>query len=442
MKPWSEENVLERLLPQLRREDRRQMGGCPDSATLVAFTEGQAPPFLRQAVTAHLRQCHECSEACARLVNFAQETAPEQDSEWVNAEKRLKNWIDPFLLSHAANSKSPTGVAAVPPGNDAPKVFWWKLLPAMGIATVLLVVAGMFFTRHGRVSSTPAQVATRQAPPQIVDSPPLPIAKAPEQTRESTTPANPTRETSSQTAKSSAPIVHRSTQPSVDTQLEPSQPEPSRPEILAPQPSPRPASPPANTPNSDQSSMTAQAPIPPGLSSNDQILSVPESASLVPSGPVPTAPAPTHASRPAFSAKAGMRSAKPAEHPERFRFLAGTQLWIRVVAISPQSDGSFEFGGTLLQPVSDAGGALLGQGTQVNGSGSVKETATMVSVRGFVAGGVRYVLPTGTGAVNQQSPWTGKAVQFSKGQILQMWISSETVYEKADDVNSPDQGKP
>jgi hypothetical protein len=130
------------------------------------------------------------------------------------------------------------------------------------------------------------------------------------------------------------------------------------------------------------------------------------------------------------------------ERPERLRLQASTQLWIRVVAISRQSDGSFEFDGRLLQPVSDAGGVLLDQGTEVNGSGSVKETVTTLSVRGFVTGGVRYVLPAGTGTVSAQSPGTGKAVQFSKGKILQMWISSETVYEKADKANSPDPGKP
>ena len=250
-------------------------------------------------------------------------------------------------------------------------------------------------------------------------------------------PANPTRKTSSQIRKNSAPIVRKFTEPGVD-----SRPQTSQPETLARQTSPRPSSPPANIPSTDQSSVTAQDHSPPSLSSNDQILRVPESASLVPSGPVATAPAAEHSSRPALSAKSGARIAKPAKYPERFRLRAGTQLWIRVLAINRQSDGSFEFGGTLLQPVSDAGGALLDQGAEVSGSGSVKETVTTVSVRGFVAGGVHYVLPASTGALNEQSPGTGKAVQFSKGQILQMWISSETVYEKADDANLLDPGKP
>jgi hypothetical protein len=437
MNPWSEENFLERLTPQLRRENHAQMGSCPDSETLVAFTEGQVPPFLRDAVTAHLRQCRECSEAYARLVNFAQETVPEQDSEWVNAEKRLKNWIDPFLLSRAANSKTPTGGVHVLRGNDAPKASWWRLLPAVGIAAVFLVVAGVFFARHGRLSSTAVQVVTRQAPPPIVNSAPAPTVNTPEYERESATPANPTRKTSSQIRKNSAPIVRKSTEPGIDSRHHSSQPEISQPENLQPPPSP------ANIPNRDQSSVTAQGRVPPGQSSNDRILSIPESASLIPSGPEAAAPAAEHASRPALSAKAGTRITKPAGHPERFRFQAGTQLWIRVVAINRQSDGRFEFGGTLLQPVSDAGGALLDQGAEVTGSGSVKETVTTVSVRGFIAGGVHYVLPAGTGISNEQSPGTGKAVQFSKGQILQMWVSSETVYEKAaGDANSLDPDKP
>lgn len=432
MTPWTEENFLERLVPQLRRQDGMQIGSCPDSETLVAFTEDRVSPFLREAVTDHLRQCRECGEACARLVNFIQSTEPVQDAEWVNTEKRLQNWIDPFLLSRATgrNSKPLAGSLHVLPANDIHQASWWRLMsPAVVVAGVaVLALAGLFLSRRGGLASTPVQVATRQVPLQTVNSAPVPTVQTPDHAGGASKPVEPIKKTSPQIKKDSPLLV---------LQTPPGPVGDSPPETARPQPSPRPAS----IPHTDESGVIARGHTPPVLGSNAQILGIPEGASLVPSGPAAASAAP-HSSRPELSAQAGTRIPKTAEHPELLRLHAGTQLWIRMVSISRQSDGGFTFRGTLLQPVSDAGGALLEHGTKVAGSGSVKEEVTTVSVRGLLVRGVPYALQSVTGTVSEQTPGAGKAVQFSKGQILQMWISSETVYEKAPDAKSLDLAKP
>jgi hypothetical protein len=166
MTPWTEYNFLERLMPQLRRENGVPMESCPDSELLSAFTEDQVSPFLRDAVAAHLTRCQKCQEIYARLGQFAQASVPAQDAEWINAEKRLENWMGGFLHERAKETRS---VAKAEP--SMPALRWkdiskaalsWKLGWALGMAAVLaFAVAGMVLTRRGPVGSAPVQIAAK-----------------------------------------------------------------------------------------------------------------------------------------------------------------------------------------------------------------------------------------------------------------------------------------
>ena len=145
MKHWAEDNYLERLMPQLRQANRMRLESCPDSDLLTAFTEEQLTPFVRSAITAHLAQCKECSEICARLVSFNRATVPAHDPEWVNAEKRLDNWKDSFVQSRAAaNRPVPSDPARVVSFNDAAKLgFFSRWQWALGAVAALVIVAGV-----------------------------------------------------------------------------------------------------------------------------------------------------------------------------------------------------------------------------------------------------------------------------------------------------------
>jgi hypothetical protein len=140
-------------------------------------------------------------------------------------------------------------------------------------------------------------------------------------------------------------------------------------------------------------------------------------------------------------ATSGVRVGIVVPLPAVLQFAAGTRLWIRVFSISRQPDGSFNFGGTLLEPVSQAG-LHLDKDTVLSGSGNVKGNDVTVLIRSFLIRGVSYSLPGTIETLSPQTPGAGKALQFDDGQIIEMWVSSATVYEKAVAEVSPSRAKP
>ena len=167
---WTEDNFLERLMPHLRRENGVQIGPCPDSELLSAFMDGQVSPVVRDSIASHLTQCQKCHEVCERLGQFAKASVPAQDEEWINAEKRLDNWMSGFLLTQSDKTAS-----KLPVESSTPVPRWkeisrtalsWKLGWALGMATVLaLGVAGVVLTSRGPDRSSPVQIAKNQVPP-------------------------------------------------------------------------------------------------------------------------------------------------------------------------------------------------------------------------------------------------------------------------------------
>ena len=188
MKPWAEDNYLERLMPQLQQAKRVNMESCPDSDLLAAYTEDQVSPFVRGAITAHLTHCSECSDVCARLESFARAGVPEQDREWVNAEKRLDNWAESFLNSLTAKSRVQQEVPSSPllQWKEATRAAssFWKLGWAVGaVAALGLIVGGLLVTKRGTLAGIhlqgPSQVAVEQAPPAPISNPATSLNSAP-----------------------------------------------------------------------------------------------------------------------------------------------------------------------------------------------------------------------------------------------------------------------
>ena len=62
---------------------------------------------------------------------------------------------------------------------------------------------------------------------------------------------------------------------------------------------------------------------------------------------------------------------------------------------------------------------------------------TSLLVTELVIRRARYTLKGAAGATNARPPGTGGAVQFDAGRILEMWLASDSTYEKAADALGP-----
>jgi len=408
------------------------MESCPDSESLSAFTKDQVSPFLRDAIAAHLTRCPKCHEIYERLGQFANASIPAQDAEWINAEKRLDNWMGGFLLSRAAESPKPVAEPArVLRWTDVAKAaFSWKLQWAVGataFAALAVAVAGLLVAKREWLASTPLQVATRQTPPQIENSAQVPTARTSDARPGATKPAEPTLKTAPGTKKNVAPTVSQKSAEWVSKARPETEPHPS-----------------SSSPTGESPTQIAQANTPPDSIPNDRIPAGAKATPSAPSRPVRMGHAAGLAGGSAQSlpANTGASASTPADHPALFRLEAGTRLWIRIVSISRQPDGSFTFRGSLFEPVSHAGGVLLDQGAELTGSGSIKEGKVTVFVQRFLIRGVPYSLQRASATLSEQMPGAGKALEFKDGQFLEMWLSSTTVYEKVAAAGSLDQPKP
>jgi len=108
---------------------------------------------------------------------------------------------------------------------------------------------------------------------------------------------------------------------------------------------------------------------------------------------------------------------------------SGSRLWIVLSSASQTTDGEFKFRGTLLLPAAIGNSIVLDRGTEVSGSGRNNQKETLLQLTEIHAGGVQYVLKR-TAGTNAHAPGAGPAVRFDSGQVLEMWLSVESVYER------------
>jgi hypothetical protein len=375
---WNEDNFLEKLTPKLRKESGGAMGPCPDAETLCAVIEGVARGPGRDAVIEHVSQCAACAELRARLLdfeNFESVSPPEPEAEWKQTRTRLDNWLEGFLRSEAAHSRSPKG------GRPSRRVFGWenisnlftprKIVWAFGVAVALvLIVDGVLLLEYRRAQLHQVQVAVRATVP------PQP-------------PPNP--------ALSSAPPGHNL--PTETAQAGVSSPPNLTPRVVA-----RPAAPASSRPMA--SPRTGATP--------------PAAENLL----APPSPPRNGALAPATS------------HPPALRLDPAGRLLIVLSSINAKPDESFQFHGILLLPVPQPGEVPLDRGAEVIGAGTMSQGQASLAVTELVVQGARFTLKDGTGAMKAQTPGAGGAVQFDRSQVVEMWPASPSVYEKAPDTTA------
>jgi len=178
---WNEDNFLEKLTPQLRKKSGGAMGPCPDAETLCAVIEGQASGPERDTVIEHLSQCAACAELRSRLLNFESVSPPEPEAVWKQTRTRLDNWLEGFLRSEAAHSRSPKAARPsrrVPGWESISNLFTpRKIIWAFGVGAVLvLMVVAPLLHEYRRAELPQVQVAVRAPIP-----PKPPASAAPEQ---------------------------------------------------------------------------------------------------------------------------------------------------------------------------------------------------------------------------------------------------------------------
>ena len=391
---WNEDNFLEKLTPKLRKKSGGAIGPCPDAETLCAVIEGVARGPELDAVIEHLSQCAACAELRSRLLNFESVSPPEPEAVWKQTRTRLDNWLEGFLRSEAAHSRSPKG------GKPSRRVFGWenisnlltprKIVWAFGVAVALvLIVDGVLVLEYRRAQPPQVQVAARATVPPKAPANPAPVEKPPQGGRERP------RIMPHKAGEPSAPLAPALTlapasqnPPSQITEATP--PPPSNPALPSP------------PPHHNLPTETAQASV-----------------------PSPPSPTPGAVARPTAAA---------ISHPPTLWLDPASRLLIVLSSISREPDGSFQFHGILLLPVAQPGPVPLDRGAEVIGAGTMSQGQASLAVTELVVQGARFTLKDGTGAMKAQTPGTGGTVQFDRSQVLEMWPASPSVYEKAPDT--------
>jgi hypothetical protein len=434
MNTWSEANFLERLMPPTQLKSSAKKDPCPEDELLVAFSENRLGGFVWDAVAEHLTRCLECSELQHRLVKFSSASVATDQREWGQAEKRLENWMDAFLQTHAADV--PVGEPARPavvianrqPVRNAPSwKFRWAWSAVAGLAAVTCAAVVLEFVpalRRGeqQVASpgpTPAapQIAPQSLPPaESRVTPPESVASEnTAKTESAATPAavssRPSRKIDSSTKfSSSTPAARREITNRDDAKLTSAQPN-SAPDDGNTQRNP------------------ADAALSTATRAASQLASAVGAAISSASGETQ----PSHDSSRPVPAPRGSSAATHATLPASISLLESTPIRIQLTSGSIPADGSFEFRGTLLEPAIPVIGVLLGRDTEIRGAGTVQDGEISIVIDEVIIRGVHYPLKAGSGAA--------KAVRVGSGDAMQVSFDQGSVYEKVSRASGTPAGK-
>jgi len=451
MNPWTEENFLERLTPQLRRGNGSHPDACPDVELLTAFADDQLDRFVSDAVAAHLERCSDCRELLERIVNFASVSVPAQGVEWINTEKRLDIWMEGFLRTHPGKVREGSlKQRPLDPEARGRRLSWWSLQWALGaVAGAAVVAAAFLLLRPGQPSpQRESQVALQTNRPADIPATPLIDGKPSESQGSSSAVSAGSEKVAGTPAGNTSPMVATKSPASSRPAKQPVVPDKG--ESKAPQSALKsPPEPLQSTAQGGQNEVAQANPPADVRASNGEgnaasasTGSQPTAAQGSPSGgyvagskplgmngaksptmygiaqETPSAPAPNANKAPAVGV----------EHLAPIHLDAGTRLWIRLSSVNRHPDGSFTFRGSLLQSVTYAGKVPLDQNVMVVGSGSKSNGRISVVVTELIAQGASYKLRGGTRADIGQ-PGTGRAVEFDAGDVLEMWIAAPSLYE-------------
>lgn len=464
MTEWNEETFLERLMPSMQQQRRAARSGCPDIEVLCALSDDRIIGQLKSDITAHVAACPRCSELYSRLTNFATPGVREDEQEWTNAEKRLENWTEGFLRSAQPSRSTSHGGPQLAPSGE--RVRWWTpwkigvslgavatALAAITIAVLLLPKSANRPVETAKTTSAPATAPPMNAPaastaarptslPSAMPQPTqvAPASTAPSQSRESALQPS-TAVTATPNAEAPKSINQKSVEPAANVGSDAAK----EPVVVAESQaaSPNEAS---GYASGVRRGFPMHAPAPsyhavPQQSASARAASAPgPQPSALPS-PQPLAPPPvaTATEKPAdlrslshsTTASEPMLRAPLPSLPASFRLEAGTRLWIRLISLTRQTDGSIRFEGTLLEPVNEAGTLRLEHGTAISGFEVQKQNAISLVIVRFSVDTVPYTLKGETGTAASLSSSTGKALQFDQGQVLETFIGAPAVYERA-----------
>lgn len=430
MNTWSEANFLERLMPPAELKSSAKKDPCPEDELLVAFSENRLGGFVWDAVAEHLTRCSECSELQHRLLKFSSASVATEQADWGQAEKRLENWMDAFLQSHAADAvvservKPALAIAGGEPVMNAPSwKFRWAWSAVAGLAAVACAAVVLEFVPallHRGEPPVAMQKPTSAAP--LVAAQSEPPAERATSSSESgpaqsaakiaapATPAGNQGEALESTrsearAHSSAPAAHRETADRDGAKL-------------------------ASERVSDAPPATESSPVNPAdqaigtaTRAASQLASAVGAAIDSASGDARTSHGSARTVANSGARSAATRSALPAS----ISLLESTPIRVQLTSGSIPSDGSFEFQGTLLDPAIPVIGLVLGRDKAIRGVGTVQNGEISVVIKEVIIRGVRYPLKEGSGA--------GTAHRVDSGDALQVSFDQGSVYEKVSRAN-------
>ena len=432
MNTWSEANFLERLMPPTQLKSSAKKDPCPEDELLVAFSENRLGGFVWDAVAEHLTRCGECAELQQRLVKFSGATVTTDQGEWGQAEKRLENWMDAFLQTHATElivgepAKPALAIAdRVPPtsGSGASWKFRWAWSAVAGLAAVACAVVVLEFVPALLHRSEP-QLALQN-----------PASAVPKVAQQSGAPAGPVANASASRATNS-PATAGPVAASVARPGKPSQKIGSTERLSAsPSPARRDA---ANRDGAQLASAREDTAVrdekPPADPAGAALHTATQAASQLASAvgaAITSASGETQPNHDGSRAVAASRASSAATHsglPSTISLLENTPIRIQLTSGSIPSDGSFEFRGTLLEPAIPVIGLVLGRDTEIRGVGTVQNGEISVVINEVIIRGVNYPLKAGSGA--------GKAVRVGSGDALQVSFDQGAVYEKVSRASS------
>ena len=424
MNTWSEVNFLERLLPPTQLKSSAKKDPCPEDELLVAFSENRLRGFVWDAVAEHLTRCGECAELQQRLVKFSSAGVTADQAEWGQTEKRLENWMDAFLQTHATDlivgepAKPALAIADRLPATGAPSwKFRWAWSAVAGLAAVACAVVALEFV--------PALLHRGEPQVTVQD----PASADPKVAQQSGAPAGPVANASASRATNS-PATAGPVAASVAQPRKPSQKIGSTERLSAsPSPARKDA---ANRDGAQLASMREDTAVrdekpqanPADAALNTATHAASQLASAV--GAVITSASgetqPNHDGSRAVAASGTSSAATHSGLPSTISLLENTPIRIQLTSGSIPSDGSFEFRGTLLEPAIPVVGLVLGRGTEIRGVGTVQNGEISVVISEVIIRGVRYPLKAGSGAA--------KAVRVGSGDALQVSFDQGSVYEK------------
>jgi hypothetical protein len=171
-------------MPYLRRRSEEGEDRCPDPESLVAFCEGTLHASRSEQIRDHFARCAACAEIHERLVRFESTFHPSQ-SQWLNAEKRLDNWMDSLLTAESLRAKN----------NNKAKL-WQRFWHAKALSRVryglaaaaIVLVVGTSVNLSRRYSNSPNTATVARAQKVLVSPNAVAAKKATDEQLLGTTP--------------------------------------------------------------------------------------------------------------------------------------------------------------------------------------------------------------------------------------------------------------